>query len=136
MKTPKLARLISISHSPAKSEAALQFDNLINQVDSTELHLVMHRHHPINHEIILKSNVEQVYYVDYHKTKSNNNIHLSPREQAIAQLVAEGLPNKVIARQLQISQWTVATHLRRLFIKIGVSSRTAMIAKLLSQDLL
>ena len=37
MKTPKLARLISISHSPAKSEAALQFDNLINQVDSTEL---------------------------------------------------------------------------------------------------
>ncbi|MBE9191476.1 response regulator transcription factor [Gloeocapsopsis crepidinum LEGE 06123] len=137
MKTPKLAELIGISHSPEKSEAALRFHNLINQVDSTELHLVMHRHHPINHEIILKSNVEQVScYADYHKTKSNNDIHLSPREQAIAQLVAEGLPNKVIAHQLQISQWTVATHLRRLFLKIGVSSRTAMIAKLLSQDLL
>lgn len=63
-------------------------------------------------------------------------IELSPRESAIAKLVAQGLPNKVIAKQLKISPWTVASHLRRIFLKVGVTSRTAMIVKLLDQHLL
>jgi two-component system, NarL family, nitrate/nitrite response regulator NarL len=61
---------------------------------------------------------------------SNSPIHLSPREQAIAQLVAQGFPNKSIAAILNISPWTVATHLRRIFAKLSVTSRTEMIVKL------
>jgi len=34
---------------------------------------------------------------------------------------------------LEISTWTVATHLRRIFAKVGVSSRAAMIARLLER---
>jgi two-component system, NarL family, nitrate/nitrite response regulator NarL len=64
------------------------------------------------------------------------NINLSPREQAIAKLVARGLPNKSIGIHLKISPWTVATHLRRIFVKLGVSSRTAMITRLLEENLL
>ncbi|HAX75116.1 MAG TPA: hypothetical protein DCY88_04575 [Cyanobacteria bacterium UBA11372] len=64
---------------------------------------------------------------------SNCPIHLSPREQAIAQLVAQGLPNKSIAAILNISHWTVATHLRRIFAKLSVTSRTEMIVKLHKQ---
>jgi len=56
---------------------------------------------------------------------------LSPREQEIARMVAEGYPNKTIAALLEISSWTVSTHLRRMFAKLGVGSRAAMIAKLL-----
>ena len=58
---------------------------------------------------------------------------LSPREQEIVRLVAQGHPNKVIAAVLNISTWTVATHLRRIFAKVGVSSRAAMIARLLER---
>lgn len=56
---------------------------------------------------------------------------LSPREQEIVRLVAQGHPNKVIAAVLNISTWTVCTHLRRVFSKLGVCSRAAMIARLL-----
>lgn len=62
----------------------------------------------------------------YHGT-----IRLSPREQEIVRMVAKGHPNKVIADVLNISSWTVCTHLRRIFAKLGVGSRAAMVAQLL-----
>lgn len=48
---------------------------------------------------------------------------LSPRELEIARMVTKGLPNKSIATVLQISTWTVSSHLRRVFTKLGVNSR-------------
>lgn len=58
-------------------------------------------------------------------------VQLSPREQEIVRMVAKGHPNKVIADVLSISSWTVCTHLRRIFAKLGVGSRAAMVARLL-----
>lgn len=55
---------------------------------------------------------------------------LSPREWQIAMMIAEGQPNKTIARALHISGATVSTHLRRIFVKLGVHSRAEMIARL------
>lgn len=56
---------------------------------------------------------------------------LSPREQEIARMVAKGYANKTIASVLEISSWTVSSHLRRIFSKLGVGSRAAMVARLL-----
>jgi len=56
---------------------------------------------------------------------------LSPREQEIARMVAQGYANKTIASVLEISSWTVASHLRRIFMKLQVSSRAAMATSLL-----
>lgn len=52
---------------------------------------------------------------------------LTARELQIAAFVALGHSNKQIANRLQISEWTVSTHLRRTFIKLGVDSRAAMV---------
>jgi DNA-binding CsgD family transcriptional regulator len=60
----------------------------------------------------------------------SNCFQLSPREHEIVRMVAKGHPNKVIADVLNISPWTVCTHLRRIFAKIGVGSRAAMVARL------
>jgi len=61
---------------------------------------------------------------------------LSPREQEVVRLVAKGLSNKAIAKVLEISFWTVSTHLRRIFNKLGVSSRAEMISKAMQEGLL
>ena len=53
---------------------------------------------------------------------------LSPRECEIARLVGRDLTNKEIAAVLEISSWTVATHLRRVFAKLDVHSKAAMVA--------
>jgi DNA-binding NarL/FixJ family response regulator len=49
---------------------------------------------------------------------------LSPREREVLALLVEGLPNKLIARRLEISEKTVKTHLTRVFREIGVTDRT------------
>jgi DNA-binding CsgD family transcriptional regulator len=54
---------------------------------------------------------------------------LSPRELQIARLVADGATNRAIASSLDISLWTVSTHMRRIFAKVGVSSRAEMVAQ-------
>ena len=50
---------------------------------------------------------------------------LTPRERAVLALVATGLPNKSIARRLEISEKTVKAHLTRVFAVVGVSDRTS-----------
>jgi len=54
---------------------------------------------------------------------------LTPREAQIARLVADGFVNKEIATKLQISEWTVSTHMRRIFAKLGVETRAAMVLR-------
>jgi len=49
---------------------------------------------------------------------------LSQREREVLAMVAEGLPNKVIARKLSISEKTVKAHLTSVFRQIGVTDRT------------
>ena len=56
---------------------------------------------------------------------------LSRRELQIVVLVAEGCVNKQIADHLKISEWTVSTHLRRIFAKLCVDSRAAMVYRCL-----
>jgi DNA-binding NarL/FixJ family response regulator len=63
-------------------------------------------------------------------------IVLSPREREIARMVAKGYPNKTIAGVLEISCWTVGTYLRRIFAKLNVCSRAAMVARILEDGLL
>lgn len=52
---------------------------------------------------------------------------LSPRERDVMRLVAAGLSNRDVGDALFISEETVKTHLRRIFDKLDVSSRTQAI---------
>ena len=51
-------------------------------------------------------------------------LQLSERELEVLRCVAEGLPNKVIARRLEISEKTVKAHLTRVYHQLGVTDRT------------
>jgi DNA-binding CsgD family transcriptional regulator len=51
---------------------------------------------------------------------------LTPQELQIARLVAEGLSNKEVAAHLFLSPRTIDAHLRNVFSKLGISSRTQL----------
>jgi DNA-binding NarL/FixJ family response regulator len=48
----------------------------------------------------------------------------SPREREVLELLVAGLPNKLIARRLEISEKTVKSHLTKIFRELGVTDRT------------
>ena len=62
-------------------------------------------------------------------------LRLSPREREIVRMVALGLTNRAMASALEISPWTVSTYLRRVFGKLQVSSRAAMVARVVELGL-
>lgn len=112
-------------------------NHLLKQVDAGSPAKPLQRTEETVEEVIFESDIDGTRYCLVRCfPRSKSQIRLSPREQGIARLVSQGLPNKSIAKRLDISPWTVATHLRRIFGKLGVSSRTAMIAQLLEQNLL
>ncbi|WP_305093675.1 LuxR C-terminal-related transcriptional regulator [Prescottella sp. R16] len=59
---------------------------------------------------------------------------LTPREQEVAGLVAEGLTNQAIADQLVISTRTVQGHVEHILSKLGFSSRTQIAAWVVERD--
>jgi two-component system nitrate/nitrite response regulator NarL len=52
---------------------------------------------------------------------------LNPRERAVALLIAGGLSNKDIARELGLCLGTVKVHVHNIFQKLGVKSRNSLI---------
>ncbi|MGH9614169.1 MAG: response regulator transcription factor [Bryobacteraceae bacterium] len=52
---------------------------------------------------------------------------LTPREEQVVALVAEGLGNRLIARELKLSEHTVKKYLFRIFEKLGISSRVELV---------
>lgn len=61
---------------------------------------------------------------------------LSPRQSQILRLVAEGLGNREIAEQLHLSRYTVECHIKHVYRKLAVSSRTRAIHAARSQGLI
>jgi two-component system nitrate/nitrite response regulator NarL len=54
---------------------------------------------------------------------------LSVREREVMLLAAKGLPNKVIARELNVAEGTVKLHLHRVYQKLGINGRFALAAQ-------
>jgi DNA-binding NarL/FixJ family response regulator len=58
---------------------------------------------------------------------------LTKREEDVARLVAEGMSNREISRQLRLSEHTVRNYLFRVFEKLGISSRVELVLYCLQQ---
>jgi LuxR family maltose regulon positive regulatory protein len=63
------------------------------------------------------------------ETSSDSHALLSEREQEILRLISSGLSNQEIADQLVIALSTVKSHVRQIFNKLNVNSRTQVLAR-------
>ena len=65
------------------------------------------------------------------RTENANVDRLTPREEEVLELLAKGCLSKEIARQLEVSVETVNTHLKHIYEKLHVHSRTEAVIKFL-----
>ncbi len=61
---------------------------------------------------------------------------LSPREQEVLELMAEGHPNKIIADRLKISEHTAKFHINAIFARLGATSRTEAVVRAVRKGIL
>jgi DNA-binding CsgD family transcriptional regulator len=107
---------------------------IVGQVEDDETSACGSRMNRDHEEILIDTEVDGARYLLVRLPEPRRfPISLSPREQEIVRMVAKGYPNKTIAGVLNISLWTVCTHLRRTFAKLGVTSRAAMVARLMEE---
>ena len=59
-----------------------------------------------------------------HATQPATFADFTPRERDVLRLLAEGFPNKEIARRLSLSEKTIKTHVSNILQKLGVTDRT------------
>jgi len=80
-------------------------------------------------------NTEQLNYLvdlvsevpSFRVVSASGNRLLTPREEQVVALVAEGFGNRQIARELNLSEHTIKKYLFRIFEKLGISSRVELV---------
>jgi len=85
----------------------------------------------LRHIVVLLEKITERHKIDLQGR--SRQFGLSKRELEVVVLVREGRSNKIIAEQLFISPQTVKDHIRHMMRKVGVNSRTALIAALTTQ---
>jgi DNA-binding CsgD family transcriptional regulator len=132
---PAQPSLLSSNHAGASQvETSLRdiFRSLVERLPPSAAASTQERTQSDADEILVDAELDGWRYILIRTARpSTPLVQLSPREREIVRMVAEGHPNKIIAAVLNISTWTVGTHLRRIFAKLGVGSRAAMVARYL-----
>jgi DNA-binding CsgD family transcriptional regulator len=103
---------------------------------------LLHRTHsgnrgsPDGREVLLDLKIDEVRCLLTRIPRRDHQpeVRLTPREREVARMVAQGLTNSAIAGKLALSPWTVSTHLRRIFAKLDVTTRAAMVAVIAAAD--
>jgi NarL family two-component system response regulator LiaR len=84
----------------------------------------IHKGEPVLDPVIAKKVMNYFKLPDKAPVSGEDSEHLSDRELDIIKLAAKGLTNKEIADKLHLSYRTVEGHMRDVFNKLGVGSRT------------
>jgi len=135
-----------VKAAKAAFQRAVRVAPPISPVDNLVRRLVAHATHVAdsggsgdekNRKVIFDAEFDGMRCLVVREPKTRETrVSCTPREREIARMIAKGYPNKAIAAVLEISSWTVGTHLRHIFAKLRVSSRAAMVARMIDAGLI
>ena len=83
---------------------------------------------------IEQARIESVTHVPQHGSASSD--ELTAREREVLAILSQGFSNKRIARALEISPETVKSHVKHIFLKLGVRTRTEAVVRAVLLELL
>jgi two-component system nitrate/nitrite response regulator NarL len=87
-------------------------------------------------EVILPAEVQAGLAAEIRLRSEPGRPALSPREQEVLRLIAEGMSAPAVGRELHLATATVKSHLKTLYEKLGVSDRAAAVAEAMRRGLL
>jgi DNA-binding CsgD family transcriptional regulator len=121
-----------ISYDNKSKETTLDYHNfrlkVMIKIHDQENVLLQERYYVVVY--IMKINIDDENFY----TAFGEDDLLSPREKEIVGLLRRGLPSKVIAEQLSISNHTVKTHIQRIYKKYGVNNKAALLYTMSKSD--
>ena len=116
-------------------------NGLIPSADFIDIFQSHKRRYAVRGLVMSSKEAKEKQYLFLLERVSNDNVNLqkslrqwklSPREQEIVHLLIEDRSNKEIARALRLSLNTVKAYMKLLMLKLGVTSRTGAIGRLLT----
>lgn len=108
---------------------------LLKDMEPEELLVQVER--ALNGKMVMSEAVTQALATAIRKPQPNNAAKLDSltgRELEILKLIAKGLSNKLIARELDISDGTVKVHVKHLLKKLGLRSRVEAAVWMINQE--
>ena len=93
-------------------------DELIHAIQA------VHNGEPVLDPVVARKLINSLRFPSREPLRERPSEHLSDREMDVIKLAARGMSNKEIGDELQLSRRTVEGHLRTIFNKLGVGSRT------------
>ncbi len=132
--TDKIGRIVAVLERGAKGYVAATLESRVT-IEALRLVAVGGTYIPESVMELLDSHDQAGATVDTARDRAANlPVDCTPRQRQVLDLLCEGMPNKLIAHRLKISENTVKAHLRQLMKRLNVSNRTE--AVLLASGLL
>ncbi len=132
--TDKICRVVAVLERGAKGYVAATLESRV-MIEALRLVAVGGTYFPESVMELLDSYNQARATVDMARdSMSKLTVDCTPRQRQVLDLLCEGMPNKIIAHRLNISENTVKAHLRQLMKRLNVSNRTE--AVLLASGLL
>ena len=92
-------------------------------LDTSDLDVLSRREREVT---VLPANVVMVFSAMNRVRDTSHFDVLSVRERQVTLLAAKGLANKVIARELNVAEGTIKSHLHKIYQKLGIKGRWAL----------
>ena len=118
--------ILSASNSPSDLEAALQLGaaGFISKTTDGKTLLDAVTQLLYGAQVVIGDTALKI-----DRQTSAREVGITPRQLEILDLLAEGLPNKVICQRLSLSEDTVKTHLKALFSSLDCHNRTECVTQ-------